>query len=96
MVVCHTYKVDSQRVACACYAMRRTRPRLEHTVESMRISPYNSAAIAVCAHADCAERASMVSIRTIVIVFFDSRRRTSIASENPIRAFLHQGDRARV
>ena len=24
--------------------------------------------IAVCAHADCAERASMVSIRTVVIV----------------------------
>ena len=38
----------------------------------MRISRYsNSAAmltIAVCAHADCAERASMVSIRTVVIV----------------------------
>ena len=51
------------------------------TVESTRISPFTSAAkltIAACAHADCAERASMVSIRTVVIVIFDSRRRTSM------------------
>ena len=33
--------------------------------------------IAVCTHADSAERASMVSIRTVVIVILDSRRRTS-------------------
>ena len=55
------------------------------TVESMRISPYTSAAmlmVAVCAHADCAERASMVSIRTVVIVILDSRRRKSTEGGN--------------
>ena len=58
----------------------KTRPRLKHTAKPMRILPSISAemlTIAVCTHADRAERASMVSVRTVVIVILDSRRRTS-------------------
>ena len=62
--------------------MRRvkTSPRLKHTAKPMRIPPSISAemlTIAVCTHADRAERASMVSVRTVVIMILDSRRPTS-------------------
>ena len=65
----------SQRVQqCLCLWL------LRHTAEPMRISPSIRAevlTIAVCTHADRAEPASMVSVRTVVIMILDSRRRTS-------------------
>ena len=76
----------SLQPACATVSvpvvMRRvkTSPRLKHTAKPMRILPSISAemlTIAVCTHADRAERASMASIRTVVIVILDPRRRTS-------------------
>ena len=51
--------------------MRETRPRLKHTAKPVIISPSISAemlTIAVCTHADRAERAPMVSIHSVVVV----------------------------
>ena len=69
-----------QLCAETCCGGVKASPRLKHTAKPLRIQPSISAetlTIAVCTHADRAERASMVSVRTVVNMILDSGRRTS-------------------
>ena len=83
---CCLLSSKSEQPACATVSVPvvtrrvKTRPCLKHTAKPMRFLPSINAEmlkIAVCTHADRAERASMVLVRTVVIVILDSRRPTS-------------------
>ena len=84
---CWLLSSESVQPACATvsapvvFRRANTSPRSKHTLRSQsEFHPSISAellTIAVCTHADLAERASMVSIRTVVIVMLDSGRKTS-------------------
>ena len=93
-------RVSSQRVACdAGYATSGNKTTFETHCEANEVFPPSISAqmltITVCTHADRAERASMVSIRTeiryvktltivVIVRVFEQWRRD--ASENPMRA----------
>ena len=70
-------------VACdASKATSENKTTFETHCEANEISPVHQCrmlTIAVCTPADRAERASMVSVRTVVVVILDSGRRTSTA-----------------
>ena len=69
----------SQRAACdAGRTTSEDKTTFDHTAKPMRMSISGEMlTITICTHADRAERPSMVSIRAVVVVILDSRRRTS-------------------
>ena len=85
---CWSLSSKSVQPACATVSvpvvMRRVKrsPRLKHTAKPLRISPvhqcrnFDDCRMHTCGRA---ERASMVSVRTVVVVILDSGRRTSTA-----------------